>query len=386
MAARTDMSHDPLRLAWRRFRANRLAAVSALLLILLTGISLISLPFSMRWYNVQSLDEAVRHSPSVQPIVAAENFVDHTADATTLKPAASAAHQASSWLGHDDLGRSLLYRLLPGFLISMLIGVLAAVLAVGLGTCWGAVAGQIGGHVDMVMMRIVDMLYGLPYVLMVILLKVGLQRPVTALLGDNTQLANVAILIIAIGSVSWLTVARVVRGPGTLAARTAVRRSRPSRRGDADPHPRASHDPQPDRPDPGVRHARGTASHPPGVVLELPGHRRSATDTVAGKLSGRRRTGRQRLRRILVADRLSLRRADPLPDGPELPRGRPPRRLRPQIIRRHPRITPRTGCHATPSTFSAIHDRKHLLKQELCYSKCAAQERPPCMRRCEIVS
>jgi ABC-type dipeptide/oligopeptide/nickel transport system permease subunit len=122
------------------------------------------------------------------------------------------AHATSSWFGHDELGRSLFYRVWPGFLISMSVGLFAAALAMIIGTSWGMVAGLSGGRLDRVMMRFVDVLYGLPYVLMVILLKVGLTQPLTALLGGRPHLAELVILFVAIGSVSWLTMARVVRG------------------------------------------------------------------------------------------------------------------------------------------------------------------------------
>jgi oligopeptide transport system permease protein len=76
---------------------------------------------------------------------------------------------------------------------------------------WGAISALAGGRVDNVMMRIVDILYGLPYILLVILMKVALEGKLTALLQDK-QAANIAIMFVAIGSVSWLTMARVIRG------------------------------------------------------------------------------------------------------------------------------------------------------------------------------
>jgi ABC-type dipeptide/oligopeptide/nickel transport system permease subunit len=115
-------------------------------------------------------------------------------------------------MGHDDLGRSLFYRVWPGLLVSLSIGLAAAAMAVVIGTAWGSIAALAGGRVDTAMMRVVDVLYGLPYILMVILLKVGLTRPLTALFGGHTKSADIVILFIAIGGVSWLTMARVVRG------------------------------------------------------------------------------------------------------------------------------------------------------------------------------
>lgn len=210
--------------AWKRFRRNRLARISAALLTLFVAAAVVTLPFSMRWYRVQDLEHAVRHAPMSQPVISFDRFAQslpgspaqsHPAEGildavtSTLAPT---AHRMSSWLGHDDLGRSLLYRLLPGFLVSLSIGLAAAVMAVILGTLWGTVAALLGGWVDVVMMRIVDVLYGLPYILMVILLKIALTRPLTSLLAGHTRFADVVILFLAIGGVSWLTMARVIRG------------------------------------------------------------------------------------------------------------------------------------------------------------------------------
>jgi ABC-type dipeptide/oligopeptide/nickel transport system permease subunit len=184
----------------------------------LLAASVGTLPLSRRWYNVQELDVAVRHPPSLRPIVPFENFESMIESSGShdrsrgLKPAAQIAHHAVSWFGHDDLGRSLFYRILPGFLVSLTIGLAAAVMAVAIGVTWGAAAALAGGRVDFIMMRFVDVLYGLPYILMVILLKVGLTRPLKILLGGHSRGTDLVILLLAIGGVSWLTMARVIRG------------------------------------------------------------------------------------------------------------------------------------------------------------------------------
>ncbi len=190
-----------------RLRHGAIAGVFVLAGLVVTSVA--TLPLSRHWYNVQVLDDAVRHPPSLQPIVPFEKY---DAAAREIKSAARLAHRASSWLGHDDLGRSLFYRILPGFLISLAMGLSAAVISVGIGVTWGAAAALIGGRVDFLMMRLVDVLYGLPYILMVILLKVGLTRPLTVLFGGYTRWADLVILLLAIGGVSWLTMARVIRG------------------------------------------------------------------------------------------------------------------------------------------------------------------------------
>ena len=188
-------------------RAPSLAKLAAAFVGLLILVSAVTLPYSLRWYNVQEFDRAVRQPPSWSPVLPLEIYApDSDSFATRI------AHRAASWLGHDDLGRSLLYRLLPGFLVSLGIGGAAATMAMFIGVLWGASAALLGGRTDQLMMRIVDVLYGLPYILMVILLKVALTKPLTALLGGYTRAADLVVLLVAIGGVSWLTMARVIRG------------------------------------------------------------------------------------------------------------------------------------------------------------------------------
>ncbi len=102
-------------------------------------------------------------------------------------------------LGTDGKGRDLLVRLLFGARVSLLVGLLATAVALFIGVTWGAIAGYVGGRVDGVMMRIVDALYGLPFMFIVILLLVVAGR-------------STVNLFIALGAVSWLSMARIVRG------------------------------------------------------------------------------------------------------------------------------------------------------------------------------
>jgi len=117
-------------------------------------------------------------------------------------------------MGVDALGRSLLARLLTGGAVSLGIGLAAATIAVGIGTLYGAVAGYRGGRTDAVMMRLVDILYGLPYILLVVLLAVAVDALVQGRGLSEAQRTgvNVLTLLVAIGGVSWLTMARVIRG------------------------------------------------------------------------------------------------------------------------------------------------------------------------------
>lgn len=126
-------------------------------------------------------------------------------------------------LGTDELGRDLLARTLYGGAISLALGFLAAAVAVVIGTAYGAIAGYAGGKLDELMMRIVDVLYALPTMLLLMLLTVAIGARLAAIpigYDDATKTwrtlgsewSRFLVLAIAIGSVSWLTMARVIRG------------------------------------------------------------------------------------------------------------------------------------------------------------------------------
>lgn len=119
-------------------------------------------------------------------------------------------------LGTDRLGRDLLARCCIGGCISLLVGLCAAAVSVGVGTIWGAVSAEAGGRIDGVMMRIVDVLYGLPTILLVVLIAVAadgaMERSGIRPGPFARQALDLAILVAAIGGLSWLTVARVIRG------------------------------------------------------------------------------------------------------------------------------------------------------------------------------
>ena len=115
-------------------------------------------------------------------------------------------------MGTTKLGQSLLGQCLIGGVISLTIGVAAAAVSVSLGVTVGVLAGYRGGWIDDLLMRTVDVLYGLPYILMVILLKIALEHPLQRFLQLGSQAINLIVLFLAIGLVSWLTMARVIRG------------------------------------------------------------------------------------------------------------------------------------------------------------------------------
>ena len=152
-----------------RLLKNKAAMVGAIILILLIGCAILAPVIAPYSYSFQNLDLGAS-PPSSEHL-----------------------------LGTDILGRDLLSRILYGARISLLVGFVATGVALVIGVSWGIVAGYFGGRVDQIMMRIVDVLYGLPFIIFIILLMVIFGR-------------NLWLLFGAIGAVEWLTMARIVRG------------------------------------------------------------------------------------------------------------------------------------------------------------------------------
>ncbi len=155
--------------AWLRLRKNKAAMLGTVLLTLLIVIALLTPWIAPYSYQQQNL--LLGASPP------------------------SPEH----WLGTDVLGRDQLTRIMYGSRVSLMVGFIATAVALVIGVLWGAVAGFLGGRVDAVMMRIVDVLYALPFTIFIILL--------TVIFGSSMLL-----LFLAIGAVEWLTMARIVRG------------------------------------------------------------------------------------------------------------------------------------------------------------------------------
>lgn len=173
---------------WRRVLASGRVRVGGGLLLLIVFLCIVTLPWTLGAsslnYDLQDLSRA-REVPRFS--------------------------SPAFWLGTDALGRSLLGRLLLGGAISLAVGVAAALISVVLGLGVGLVAGYRGGWIDSLLMRSVDVLYGLPYILLIILFKIALEGPLGRL-RIPPDLANLVVLFLAIGLVSWLTMARVIRG------------------------------------------------------------------------------------------------------------------------------------------------------------------------------
>ena len=156
--------------AWRRLRRNRAAVAGAVFLAWVSFTAALA-----PWLPGM-------HDPTAQNL------------ALGATPP-SVAH----WFGTDELGRDAFARVIYGGRISLLVGVVATFVSLLIGVTWGAVAGYRGGRLDEFMMRVVDILYSLPYIFLVILLLVFFSR-------------SIVMLFVALGLVQWLTMARIVRG------------------------------------------------------------------------------------------------------------------------------------------------------------------------------
>ncbi len=174
-------SQEGLQPAWRgrspwaaarvRFARNR-AAMASLVLLVLVALACIVGP----WLLPNAFD---------------------TSDWEAMSRAPTWLHM--HWFGTDESGRDLLVRCLMGGRISLMVGLLATLSSVSMGIVWGAVAGFLGGRVDALMMRVVDMMYAVPYLLIAILM--------VTLLGREFYLVVLTITVF-----SWMDMARVVRG------------------------------------------------------------------------------------------------------------------------------------------------------------------------------
>ncbi|MDG1684166.1 MAG: ABC transporter permease [Luminiphilus sp.] len=160
----SSLWHD----AWLRLRKNKLALFGGGVLLFMLVVALLTPWIAPYIYEAQNLDLGAS-PPSSQ-----------------------------HWLGTDIFGRDVLTQIMYGGRISLAVGFIATAVALLIGVTWGAIAGYAGGRLDAVMMRLVDILYALPFMIFIVLLMVVFGR-------------NILLLFLAIGAVEWLTMARIMR-------------------------------------------------------------------------------------------------------------------------------------------------------------------------------
>ena len=176
--------------AWRRLLKNKLAVFGLVVVIVITVASITG-PFIIK--------ATLGISPDYIP----------SSDVKLIKsfPPFTGPNGEFSWthpMGTDNAGRDQLARVLQGGQISLFVGIISTLVSLLIGVSYGAVAGYIGGRFDNLMMRLVDVLYSLPYVILVIVL--------LSMFRSQTPRGQLVLLFVALGSVSWLTMARIVRG------------------------------------------------------------------------------------------------------------------------------------------------------------------------------
>jgi oligopeptide transport system permease protein len=188
-----------------RLRRNKIAMVSsAVILIFLIGAFIVPAFYP---YTYEQMD---KESGNLLPLQYSDAEKERTANGERVFP---------HFMGTDQLGRDTMIRLLMGSRISLLVGIIASAIVLLIGSVYGAAAGYFGGRVDMVMMRIVDIIYSVPDILIIIILSVTLKYPlkslaenVRALSWINTVGVSLICIFIVFSLLYWVSMARIVRG------------------------------------------------------------------------------------------------------------------------------------------------------------------------------
>jgi len=195
----TDLS--PNQRVWRRFKHNRPALVSLWFLALL-AVAVIAWPMLVNLMSRSGVHGA-RLAQQLQPDrVSNDQFQPPTLE---------------HWFGTDVHGRDLLSRVLYGAQVSLVVGLVGAAVSLVIGVLWGAVAGYAGGRIDSAMMRLVDILYSLPSIILVIVVLTTFESVLKRWFSGMGVQASILsprllLLVAGLGAVSWLTMARIVRG------------------------------------------------------------------------------------------------------------------------------------------------------------------------------
>lgn len=188
----------------RRFKKNKIAMVSLTVVILVLIFA-----FIMPGFYPYSYEQQIRGSENLAPMKYSQQELEIKAAGDKVFP---------HILGTDSLGRDTMVRLMYGSRISLLVGLVASFLVLIIGSIYGSIAGYFGGKVDMIMMRIVDIIYTVPDILIIILLMVTLKYPLEDLANNvpgfewiNTIGVGLICIFIVFSLLYWVGMARIVR-------------------------------------------------------------------------------------------------------------------------------------------------------------------------------
>lgn len=191
--------------AMQRFRQNKIAMV-AFIVIILVMICAFIVPI---FYPYQ-YDQQIRGSEELRPMQYSQSELQAISEGKSVFP---------HIFGTDKFGRDLAIRVMLGAKISLLVGLIASALVLVIGSIYGAIAGYFGGKVDIIMMRIVDIIYSVPDMLIIILLQVSLKEPLNQLFNSSPAFAGLQRVGVGLISIFitftllyWVGMARIVRG------------------------------------------------------------------------------------------------------------------------------------------------------------------------------
>lgn len=165
--------------SYKRLKKNKGAMISACFILFVVGVAIFAQALAPQSFDAQNVDRIL------------------------------SAPDAQNWLGTDSLGRDILSRLIYGSRISIAIGIFTAVISLMMGTVYGAISGWFGGKIDALMMRMVDILYSIPALVLLVLAKVTIES-----IGSfkDPQIRAVVSIFGALSIYGWMGMARIVRG------------------------------------------------------------------------------------------------------------------------------------------------------------------------------
>ncbi|MFY9569223.1 MAG: ABC transporter permease [Acetivibrionales bacterium] len=188
----------------RRFRKNKIAMTSLIVIIIIMIFA-----FILPSFYPYSYEQQIRGSENLAPMQYSQQELELIAQGQKVFP---------HILGTDSLGRDIMIRLMIGSRVSLLVGIVASVLVLLIGSLYGSIAGYFGGKVDMIMMRLVDIIYTVPDILIIILLMVTLKYPLESLANNvpgfdwiNTIGVGLICIFIVFSLLYWVGMARIIR-------------------------------------------------------------------------------------------------------------------------------------------------------------------------------